>query len=974
MRSLAVLPFVPRLSRAVRAVSFVLLPLVAACGGGGGDTPTTPEVVSVSSVDVSPATSSIEVGQNTTLSATPRAANGSALSGRAISWSSSEPSIASVANGVVSAVAPGTVTISATSEGRSGSAAVTVTPIPVARVVLSIDSTTLIVGASTTLTAQTQSAAGTTLSGRIIAWSSTTPAVATVTNGAVTAVSIGTTRIVATAEGRADTAVVTVTPVPVATVAISPATSSLFVGETTTLIATARDANGGALTGRAVTWSSSAPSNASVAAGVVTAIAPGTVTITAIVEGNSATATVTVAQIPVATIVLSPTSASVQVGATTTFTATARDAAGNTLTGRSMSWSSSSTSIATVSNGIVTGVAPGVATITATSEGRSATAQVTVTNAAAVWSASNELRVGTIDTTIQFRKIAIAADGRAVSAIGTRVYERSAAGVWNTTGTVISGSPAVNRVLADPSGVLWATGSNGVIMRRTVSGWIPENTGTNAQSFESIDIAADGSGFAAGNSPSVIYRRSTAGVWTTQNVTNTIVLSEMGVAGSNFAVTAGASNSAGVGFQWNGTAWTAITFPIANFRPQDLLVVSATEAYLVGVAGTDPLSNQRYTILQWNGSAWSVYFQRPIEVYPNSVGLTRCGDGTIYFGSYWGTIYRKQGATFAALAGEKAYNTFATVFCESDNSLWVSIDSFERRLLRFNGAAWQVMRFAPDVTGLAMGANGQAFITTPFGVARGNGGVWEYTLTPLPNGSPVFAPPRIFATGSQAVVGGAPAGYFDGSTWQWSAASPSRGDDALWGPSINQVFAVGSFNVIDVFNGSSWSTVPIPGGGPLVLSNIRGTGNFALATPSSSGSAVQWNGSTWSLFASAPQFGWSLFEVFASNDIVSLSGGTLSRWNGTAWSTMPGGVVGGSPVAMLARSATDIYIFRTSDILYYDGTSARVIGQTGGLINAVAWNGTQAIAAGAGGLVLRATLPAAAAQSRAITTSKRSPP
>jgi hypothetical protein len=66
------------------------------------------------------------------------------------------------------------------------------------------------------------------------------------------------------------------------------------------------------------------------------------------------------------------------VGATMTLTATPRDAGGNALTGRVVNWSSSNASMASVANGVVTGVSAGTATITATTEGKSATAQVTV--------------------------------------------------------------------------------------------------------------------------------------------------------------------------------------------------------------------------------------------------------------------------------------------------------------------------------------------------------------------------------------------------------------------------------------------------------------------------------------------------------------------------------------------------------------------------------------------------------------------
>jgi hypothetical protein len=171
-------------------------------------------------------------------------------------------------------------------------------------------------------------------------------------------------------------------PILVERVEVSPATGSIAVGATLQLSATARDASGNVLTGRIVSWSSDSPSLAIVSpAGLVTGDAPGLVTITATSEGRSATAQITVTPAPVATIEVSPDSGWITVGHALQLSATTRDAAGNVLTDRDVSWSSDSPSLAMVSSaGLVTGEAPGLVTITATSEGRSATAEITVTS------------------------------------------------------------------------------------------------------------------------------------------------------------------------------------------------------------------------------------------------------------------------------------------------------------------------------------------------------------------------------------------------------------------------------------------------------------------------------------------------------------------------------------------------------------------------------------------------------------------
>src|SRR5207245_1437105 len=82
---------------------------------------------------------------------------------------------------------------------------------------------------------------------------------------------------------------------------------------------------------------------------------------------------------PVATVTLTPASATLNEGQTLQLTATLKDANGNVLIGRSITWSSSNSSAATVNaTGLVTGVVAGSATITATSEGQSGTSAITV--------------------------------------------------------------------------------------------------------------------------------------------------------------------------------------------------------------------------------------------------------------------------------------------------------------------------------------------------------------------------------------------------------------------------------------------------------------------------------------------------------------------------------------------------------------------------------------------------------------------
>src|SRR5213079_2599712 len=224
---------------------------------------------------------------------------------------------------------------------------------------------------------------GAPLSGRTVTWSTSNTSVATVSNsGLVSGVTPGSATIMATSEGKSGTSTITVTPVPVASVEVTPATASVQAGQTVQHTATPKDANGAPLTGRTVTWSSSNTAVATVSnGGLVSGVTPGSATITATSEGKSGTSTITVTPVPVASVEVTPATASVQAGQTVQLTATPKDANGAPLSGRTVTWSSSNTAVATLSNGgLVSGVTPGSATITATSEGKSGTSSITVTN------------------------------------------------------------------------------------------------------------------------------------------------------------------------------------------------------------------------------------------------------------------------------------------------------------------------------------------------------------------------------------------------------------------------------------------------------------------------------------------------------------------------------------------------------------------------------------------------------------------
>ena len=235
-------------------------------------------------------------------------------------------------------------------------------------------------GATVQLSAEVRDQNARVMAGATVTWTSSANSVATVdASGLVTAAGNGTATITASAGPASGSAVVTVTQ-SVASVEVSPSVDKLTaLGQTVQLTAEAFDENGYAVAGAEFSWESSDVAVATVdAGGLVTGVAAGMATITASAGEASGSAVVTVMQSG-ASVEVSPSAQTIALGSTLQLTAEAFDENGEAVAGVEFSWESSDAAVATVdAGGLVTGVAEGVATITASAGSGQGTAKVTV--------------------------------------------------------------------------------------------------------------------------------------------------------------------------------------------------------------------------------------------------------------------------------------------------------------------------------------------------------------------------------------------------------------------------------------------------------------------------------------------------------------------------------------------------------------------------------------------------------------------
>lgn len=277
--------------------------------------------------------------------------------------------------------------------------------VPVETVALSQTALTLKPGETAALTATVSPEAA----DQAVVWYSADPETASVTGGEVVAICAGTTEIAAIAGGVKAACSVTVAEdgLRAASLMLSAGTLELTEGKTATLTATVLPTS---IPQSSIVWTSSNEEAAVVDSGVVTARAAGAGIIRASVGGKTASCTVTVkaARVPVSSVTLDRSTLELSVDGTARLTATVRP---ENADDRTVVWQSGREDVATVSGGIVRGVAEGSTVISATAGGVKAECSVTVSQALVWCSVVNRLSHVTTDQTA-----VVVAKGRAYKA------------------------------------------------------------------------------------------------------------------------------------------------------------------------------------------------------------------------------------------------------------------------------------------------------------------------------------------------------------------------------------------------------------------------------------------------------------------------------------------------------------------------------------------------------------------------------
>jgi trimeric autotransporter adhesin len=371
-------------SGAVTGVSAGTASITAILNGVSGSDTVTVTAPSIVSISVSPIGLTLPIGITQQFVATAIYSDGSSqdlTSG--VTWSSSSTVVATIDNtGLATLVASGTTAITASVGSLSDSTTLTVVGAHLISITVSPVTTTMAVGTEQQFTATGVFDDGSTQVLATVQWASTSQTVLNVSAaGLGTAVGVGTSAVTATSGSVTASASVTVTSATVVSLAVAPLNSTMPIGASKQFTATGTFSDNSTqdLT-QVVLWKSSSSTVASISAtGLVTSFMAGTTTIQASSGSMFASTTLTVSNVDLASITITPDNPTIDTGTSIKLTATGTYSDGSIAVLSSLSWKSSKPQIANVrGSGIIHGKKVGQVTISATAFGVAGTTTVTV--------------------------------------------------------------------------------------------------------------------------------------------------------------------------------------------------------------------------------------------------------------------------------------------------------------------------------------------------------------------------------------------------------------------------------------------------------------------------------------------------------------------------------------------------------------------------------------------------------------------
>ncbi len=671
-------------------------------------------------------------------------------------------------------------------------------------------------------------------------------------------------------------------PKPAASIAVSPAAVSLTGADaTSTVSAVVRDAAGNLLSAAPLSWSSDAPSVATVSASgssgssaTITSRDAGATVVRA--RSGAAIATVAVRVLGVRAIAVLPLVSALRVGSTQALTATvdADEGVSGTVT-----WASSNVATATVSaSGVVTGTGIGSALVRATSVADSrvsasvavnvsAQRVVTITPATSSLVAGQQLPLVAavtiepgLSTAVEWRTgagaIATVSAQGVVTAVANGTTTVTAIAVADSLAratATITVVPSVRTVSVAPAAVsLFLGASRQLTGTVVVDGALPTGVQWRSSQPSIANVSNNGTvtGVAVGSATIVAVsvadstKRASASVTVESRPTSiAIVQRNVGLnPATQTTLTATVLADPGIptAVDWTSSATTVASIDasgVARAIAPGQTIITATVQADASKRDTVTLSVVPALSPTWTPGRVSG------PLFEDVVSTVAFGTTSTFAVNFLGDIFSYNGNTFTVAVRGATYGTRFTAIhgSSSDNVIAVGTNGV---ILQWNGTQWFPMASGTTrtLTSVHVESPSIAFAVGLEGTAlRLAGGAWAVTTTP--SAADLFG---VWSFGSTAIAVGAAstALQFDGSGWVALQLPTSETLNAISGTAPDNIYVVGSVATVVHFDGTSWSIIGSSGfSGELwaIRPTIGGTGRMLVA---GDGGLLQLDGTT----------------------------------------------------------------------------------------------------------------------------------
>lgn len=602
----------------VSLISAVCL-VLAGCGGGSSHSNSTSNgttTPTLSSITVTSSNSATSLAAGTTLQV---AAQGTYSDGTTanltskVTWTTSDATLASASSGgLLTGLKAGSITVTASQGSVNGTMKISVTQATLTSISVQ-GNNGLVAGSTEQLSALgTYTDKSTQSLTAQVTWQSSDPTVASISaSGMVTAVKAGNVTITASMNSVSGTAGVAVTAAQVVLTAINVGTPSpsLGAGSNEQLTATGvySDNSTQSLTSQ-VSWGSSDPTVATVsAAGVLTGVKAGSVTVTASLGTVSGTGSVSITAPGLSSITVSPAAFSIASGQNKQLSATGFYANGTSQDVTSqVTWSSNSANATVSSSGLVSGVSAGSATITATLGSTTGTSAATITTAL-------------LQTITVTPLTASVATGQTQQYMANGIFSDGSQTDITNSVTWISSAPNVATINANGLATGASTGTASISATSgSVTSAAPATLTVTSAVLTEIDIAPDGQYIPVGGQ----YQLTLTGTYS-DNTTQTIPTATWSSSDQTFATVDSTGNVTGVRNSNNnpititasyGGFTNTTTVFITSAVPESLQLTPATasiaggttQQYTVNVVYSDGSIQPVTSGISWSSSTGSV--------------------------------------------------------------------------------------------------------------------------------------------------------------------------------------------------------------------------------------------------------------------------------------------------------------------------------------------------------------------------------